>query len=387
MRRLAWGLLVVTVLVNLGTGVFLLWLDGPSVLVEALLVVGVLVLPAVGALVASRHPENSIGWLFLGAGLLLAVSGASTEYSSWAFEARPVRPGGLVSAWLASWLFLPALFGVPTLLFLLFPDGRPLTPRWRWVVGLAVVGQLCQAAAAAFRPGPMQDTVAGVPNPYPVSAGAARALELVGWTTSLATIAAAGLCLLLRGRRSSGEERLQMRWFLYAAALFVAACLASAVLFLTPLAAVGQGLVFGTFTVIPVAAGVAILRHRLYDIDVVINRTLVYGTLTLALLATYLLMVLLTRLVLSPLTGESDLAVATSTLAVAALFGPLRRRIQDGVDRRYYRQRYDAQLAIEDFSVGLRQEVDLESVCADLRSAVNETMSPAHVSLWLRSSR
>jgi hypothetical protein len=193
--------------------------------------------------------------------------------------------------------------------------------------------------------------------------------------------------LVLRYRATRGEERLQLRWFAFSAVVFVLACLVSAVLFQTHLAGAGQVLVIIAFLTIPVAAGIAILRHRLYDIDVVIKRTLVYGSLSATLAVAYLTMVLVLRLVLSPLTGESDLAVAASTLAVAALFRPLRSRIQSVVDRRFFRERYDAARTLEAFGQPLRDELVLEALGHDLRRVVLDTMAPTKVSLWLREVR
>jgi hypothetical protein len=347
------------------------------------------VLPLVGALVASRRPGNAIGWLFCGAGLLLAVAGWTYGYAALALApSEAALPGGVAAAWVTSWIFLPAVFGVPPLLFLLFPDGRPLTPRWRLAVWFTLIGLSCQAVATAVAPGPLEDSpVPGVANPVGIpNAALVDAIAIVGWTVALASIVVGTCSLVLRFRRSSGEQRLQLRWFALSAVLFLAACLVSAALFQTQYLGLGQILILVAYSTIPVAAGAAILRYRLYDIDLVINRALVYGSLSAALAVVYLGSVLLLQLVLNPLAAESDLAVAGSTLAVAAAFGPLRSRVQAVVDRRFYRRRYDASLTLEAFVGRLRHELDLEAVVGDLRAVVRETVQPSHVSLWLRRS-
>ena len=207
---------------------------------------------------------------------------------------------------------------------------------------------------------------------------------LEGWAglLGLTSVGLATASLVLRFRRARGEERLQLKWFVSAAVLFATSCLIAAVIFAVvgDLPAGGQLLILTAFATIPVAAGTAILRHRLYDIDVVINRALVYGALTATLGATYFALVLLIGLAV----GKSNVAIAVSTLAVAALFRPARARIQAVVDRRFYRRRYDAAQTLEAFGARLRDELDLDSLGADLRGVVRETVQPAHVSLWLR---
>jgi hypothetical protein len=386
----AWSLCV-TAIIGQGVGWVLVAVNDEFVPVfgggvDVVLAATMVVLPLVGALVASRRPANAIGWLFCGCSVLLALAMVSYAYAAYALLADPVRPGGVESAWLMSWVFLPAVFGAPPMLFLLFPEGRPLSRRWRWAVVLTVTALLCQTTAAAFRPGPIRDApLEGVQNPVGLRAGGLiPGIEVLGWTLTLASIALAATSLVLRRQRAHGTERLQLRWFFSSAALFVLGCLLGAILLGTGHINAGPLLIFTTFCTIPIATGVAVLKYRLYDIDVVINRTLVYGTLSATLLAVYLGSVLVLQLVLRPLTDRSDLAVAVSTLAVAALVRPARRRIQGAVDRRFYRRRYDAARTMESFGGRLRQEVDLESVCADLRGVVRDTVQPAHVSLWIR---
>jgi hypothetical protein len=385
--RLARASWVVAILLALATIVLLVLsgdnTEGETVAFDAVLAVALLVYPTVGLLIASRRPENAIGWLFCAVGIPLALSTFSYAYATYALVTAPGSlPGGTVAAWLTTWVQLPVLFGIPALMFLLFPDGRLLGRRWRAVLGLTAAAMLGIGAAPALAPGPMADAaVDGTVNPVGIAA-AGPLLDVVAAAAGAAALLSMLLgviSLTLRFRRSRGVERLQLKWFVSAAVLFILACLGAFLVF--PENDVPLGLlVIGTFAGIPIAAGVAILRYRLYDIDVVINRALVYGALTATLGAAYLATVLLVGLAV----GQSGFAVAVSTLAVAALFRPARARIQDAVDRRFYRRRYDATRTLEAFGGRLRDEVDLETLTADLRGVVEETVQPAHVSVWLR---
>jgi hypothetical protein len=349
----------------------------------------------VGALVASRRPGNAIGWLFAAFGLV----GVSVGFvGHWALHSlytpdSPL-PAGAEAAWLGA--ILGSLLVLPlVLVLLLFPDGRLAAAGWRSVAWLAGVGALSTAVGRALDPGRL-DNLTSVRNPLGVegAGGVFGALSTIGVALTVGLLVAAATSLALRLRRSRGRERQQLKWFATGAA--VAAVLFGGVLATTlsaslrdsaEVTAVTDVVVALAFVALPVSAGVAILRHRLYDIDVVINRTLVYGALTATLAGAYVATVLLLQVVLRPVTEESGLAVAGSTLAVAALFRPARRRIQGLVDRRFYRRKYDAARTIQDFSTRLRDEVDLVALNAELRGVVAETMQPAHVSLWLRNPR
>ena len=287
-------------------------------------------------LVIARVPRNAVGWILAAIGALFAI-------------------GAFIESDLVWSLLLPAL--VTIALPLVFPDGRPL---WRWVAWTGAAG---------------------------VVWGLLGVVDLVATALLMVALIGAGVSVIVRLRRSRGVERQQLKWFAYVACLIVVvftittstglgggwADVVGPLAGLVALLLIGLGL--------PAATGFAMLRHRLYDIDVVIKRTLVYSALTAILGGAYLASVLLLQFLLSP---GSDLAIAASTLAVAALFRPARNRIQAIVDRRFFRRRYDAQRTIETFTTRLRDDVTLDALDAELRAAVRETVQPAHVSLWVR---
>ncbi len=385
---LAWGLWVLTVALFAVALSGVIWQSPHDVLATGL---AVLAFPTVGAIVASRRPENPIGWIFCIIGLSVIGDVASSQYVLYVRHVAPSLPAATLVAWFASWAGFVGLGLAATLMLLLFPDGRPPSPRWRVVGWLAVLLIGITVLALAVRPGPL-DTEPTIPNPFGISGpigDVARAVtDVFGWPLLILAVASF-TALVSRFVRARGDERQQLKWVAYAATITAVGIAAIAVVLLAGkgdpafswvwyIAPVGLGL-------IPVAAGIGILRYRLYDIDLLINRTLVYAVLSATLGAVYIGLVIALQGLLSGFTGGNSLAVAASTLAVAALFQPVRRRIQNAVDRRFYRSRYDAQRTLEAFSSRLRHEVDLAHLTAELRGVVAETLQPTSVSVWLRS--
>jgi hypothetical protein len=354
--------------------------------------------PLTGLLILRQHPRNTIGWLLMGFGLVWGLSGLTDIYVrlSLVLDAAWL-PRADVAAAVSQGSWAPGIGLAGTFLLLLYPDGHLPSPRWRPVAWLSAFTIVVVTVVADLTPGRLEQSILpGRDNPLGLESA-----DLVLDVLLAAFLALLWLCVLScavalvrRLRRASGLERLQLRWL--AAAGAVQAGLLVLSLAATEVAAAvspGQQPAWLTaidtvrlvsFALLPAAIGTALLRHRLYDLDRVINSALVYGSLTATLAAAYLGSVLVLQVALGPLTDQSDLAVAGSTLAVAALFRPARARIQAGVDRRFYRRRYDAGRTLDSFTGRLRGEVDLASVSDDLRGVVRETVQPAHVSLWLR---
>jgi hypothetical protein len=357
---------------------------------ELLIYVSFLAFPIVGALIASRHPKNPVGWICLAVGLfwMLILLGDSIP----GFGPYSVTIDALTQA-----IWVPPIGLLGIYLILLFPDGKLPSRRWRPLAWLSGVVMVLASLGITFSPGPLEGHP-GVRNPFGLE-GAPPWLATAGIAILLLLplcMIASASSLVLRYRRSGGEEREQIKWIAFAASVVGLLYLIAMVGSLTysgPWGAAGTPLWLGllqqaalvSFTAVPIAVGFAVLKYRLYDIDVLINRTLVYALLTATLVVLYFGGIVVLQRFFVALTGEkSTLAVVASTLVIAALFNPLRRRIQSFIDRRFYRRKYDAAKTLEAFSKKLRDETDLDALNNELVGVVRETMQPAHVSLWLR---
>jgi hypothetical protein len=361
--------------------IFMAW--GPSILSLATLTVSFSV---VGALIASHRPENPIGWIFLAVGFLQWFLSTADQYAIYALLTNPGSlPLGGEASWLGQWIWAPGLGLILVFLPLLFPDGHPPSPRWRpvgWLGGLSI-GLAVVSSAILLWPERGPALVTGDENPSHV---VQVLVVFVALPLMLLAGVGAVISLFVRFHRARGDERQQIKWFASAAALTLVWILVFGQSTLRGLPGVIVDLsALLVVPSIPIATGIAILRYRLYDIDRIINRTLVYGSLTVTLVALYFGGIVVLQRMFILLTGQqSTLAVVASTLLIAALFTPLRRRIQGFIDRRFYRSKYDARKTLEAFSAQLREETDLNALSEDLVGVVRETMQPAHVSLWLR---
>jgi hypothetical protein len=371
---------------------------------EMLTFVPYLAFPIIGALVASRRPENPIGWICLASGLLFMLLAVTDSYSIYGTASPGSVPFSVAVGTIGNqWLWVPTVGLLGIFLILLFPDGKLPSKRWRPLVWLSGVMIVLLSITEGLAPGPLENQ-GGVRNPF--------GLEEFPWlvTVSYVVLPLLPLCILasavsmvLRFRRSRGEVRQQIKWFtfvvFFAGLMFFIVMISQVVIVLgsdanLPQTPLWVELLFSLaalgFAGVPISIGFAVLKYRLYDIDVVINLTLVYGSLTAALVAIYLGGVATTQAILRALTDQTEqpqLAIVISTLVIAALFNPLRRRIQSFIDRRFYRRKYDARKTLEAFSARLRDETDLETLNNELAGVIRETMQPAHVSLWLRPDR
>lgn len=401
-RRVSSAVFVIPIVV-LGTYIAATWLDlfvnpvGPGEAThwtDALWPASFLGFPLVGAIIVSRLRHNTIGWVLCGIGIGITMSTFSAEYAQFALVTQPGSvPIGSLFAWLTSWVHFVAIACL-LMLVIVFPRGAPRNALWRWVQRgmLAVVS--VSAVLYATRAGPL-DGLREIDNPGGIAAlkGIAdAAAPILGLVLVLVFISSIGDKVWVFVK-ASGIERQQIKWFALSGLMFP-------ILFgLTILfeESMGRGSLgqfdpvvlafFVGFNGMAAGIGFAVFKHRLYDIDLVLNRALVYGGLTAILAGFYVGLVFAFQALLAPVTAESDLAIAASTLAVAALFRPVRARVQAFIDRRFYRRKFDAERTLEEFSGRLRDEVDLGSLSAQLARVVSETMQPAHVSLWLRGER
>jgi len=378
---LAWGLLTLGMLGNaagLALGVanrhsaehpdeLLLW-----VVFAAYLVVGCLIL--------ARRPDNTIGWIFTIVGLLAMIAGLAEVYARYANAHPGSLPGPLVATWILNWIWPPTILLALVFPLLLFPTGRSLSPRWRPVTWLAVGVTTTIAVLGALSPTLQLLNGRTVANPIGVTSINLDAGPLGAVVNGLVlfVLVASIISLIVRFRRSQGVERQQLKWFTYAGALVLLAPFSNSLL---------GNISYVLVIALPVAVGIAILRYRLYDIDRLINRTLVYGLLTALLGVVYAAVVLVLGQLFGGIGAEPpSWAVAGATLAVAALFQPARRRIQAVVDRRFNRRKYNTAKTIEGFSTRLRDQVDLDTLSTELLAVVDQTMEPTRISLWLRPS-
>jgi hypothetical protein len=379
--RVAWGLLGLGLLGNTaGLALGVANRQGAEHSDELLLWVVFAAYLVVGCLILARRPGNTIGWIFTTVGLLTMIAGLAEVYARYASAHPGSLPGPLAGTWIEDWIWIPTILLALVFPLLLFPTGRSLSLHWRPVTWLAAGLTAAYAVLGALSPTLQLPDGRTVANPIGVTSidldtgplGAIlNALLLFVLVVSISS-------LIVRFRRSQGVERQQLKWFTYAGVLVLLAPLSNSLL---------GNISYVLLLALPIAVGIAILRYRLYDIDRLINRTLVYGLLTALLGSLYVGAVLVLGQVFGGVGRDPpSWAVAGATLTVAALFQPARRRIQVVVDRRFNRRRYDAHRTVEAFSARLRDEVDLDALLAELLTVVDQTMQPTRTSLWLRQS-
>jgi hypothetical protein len=348
--------------------------------------VTLLTFSVVGAIIASRHPRNTLGWLFCSVGVTIGLNSFVGDYAEfWLASGFGMSSLGETAAWLSSWLWILLVYFPTSLLLLLFPDGRLPSPRWRPVAWGVALGTAGGVVGNALKAGPLVD-FPQIANPYGVDGPFVWVLGVAGSIVAAGSMVASAVSLIVRMRRAGSEQRQQIKWLAYGGAMVVGTIFVGSLVILwsVPVSIVIMSV---ALLGLPVFTGIAIVRYRLYDIDLLINRTLVYGSLTLMLALVYFGGVTATQALFQTLTGQQklpQLAVVVSTLVIAALFNPLRHRIQSFIDRRFYRSKYDAATTLDTFSARLREETDLTTLSEELVGVVRETMQPEHVSLWLR---
>jgi hypothetical protein len=367
-------------------GAVFLWLNGSSQ-INSFSVSGIglgIAFPFVGALIASRRPENTIGWIFCGIGLSQGLDVFATQYSHFALvDGGGALPGDELASWLASWSYAPGFGLLATFAVLLFPTGRLPSRIWIPLAWLSAVGISLTVVPVAVAAWPERGpALAQQTDPEGVSEALTFARDLQGLGLILVVVCGVGciVALISRFRGSTGDERNQLKWFTYGSVLVVVGLGSAAFLKLPRWLDIGGALLMAP--VLPGATAIAILRHRLYAIDRIINRTIVYALVTGSAVAVYAATVFVTgTVVVEP---SDNLTVAVATLAAAAVFRPALSRVQSFVDRRFYRHKYDAQRTIDAFGARLREETDLDELTGDLAAVVRTTMHPSHVSVWLK---
>ena len=347
----------------------------------------------VGALILSRLTRNRIGWLLMSIALSIAVFGTLQNYYTQNVNgSAELTAMKILAIWLSGWGWW-LLMGPVLLLLLTFPTGQLLSPRWRWVVG--IIGLLVSFWIVFVTTPPIwQDPSTGktFPNPLGVNLIPAdftfETIQVPWAITLVSTVVLCVLAVLLRYRRSGIIEREQLKWFLYVCVIFIIVYAGSAITSVGVDSPDWFGIFLSAaFVLLPVSIGIAILRYRLFDIDIIIRRTLIYSILTVILAFVYFGVVILIQQLFRFASGQvSEIAIIISTLTIAALFNPLHRRVQQVIDRRLYRRKYDAQQVLESFSAVVRDEVELEKLTARLIDVVDQTLQPTRVSLWLRES-
>jgi hypothetical protein len=348
--------------------------------------VTLLTFSVVGAIIASRHPRNTIGWLFCSVGVTIGLNSFAGDYAEyWLAGGTSMKSLAETAAWFSSWAWVLLTYVPTSFVLLLFPDGRLPSPRWRPVAWGAALGIAGSVAGYALEAGPLED-FPQIANPYGVDGPTVGMVGVAGSIVAAGSLVASAISLIVRMRYAGSEQRQQIKWLAYGGTVMVGSICVSGLInrWNVPVSiVVGNVALLG----LPVFTGIAIVKHHLYDIDLLINRTLVYGSLTTMLVAVYVGGIVLSQRVFVGLTGQEELpqlAIVASTLLIAALFTPLRRRIQATIDRRFYRRKYDAAKMLSIFSARLRDETDLGTLSDDLVGVVKETMQPEHVSLWLR---
>jgi hypothetical protein len=389
-KSVAWGGFLLTILVSIGAAALIVRpgegrsLDPGEVLSDVSLVLDAVVIALAGAVIGARLPNNPIGWLLLVAGLVLATQSLFNILTLLAYwTGTETLPGGFIAAWINQWIWVIPVLSLILLLHL-FPTGSFLTRRWRWVAVATIAFFVVDAQAFAFSAQLNVMTQHGsvfVANRLGVFNFPAWVYPMLFVPFALALLGALG-SMLMRFVRAQTVERQQIKWLLYAAALFVVADVLSP--FVT--APIYQAFVSLLALGMPLAISIAVLRYHLFDIDVIIRKTLVYTLLTVLLGLVYFGSVVLLQELLGRLAGvgKSPLAIVVSTLVIAALFTPLRRRVQNVIDRRFYRKKYDAQRVLAEFALTARDETDLDALTAELARVVQETMQPERVSVWLK---